>query len=303
MSKPKPCEVNAPSSGQAGGSKTKTAKRCGALIHRHQPGDTSNPSLTPRLHLATPSVALHNMAVHDGMAIHGLGSTAQTGPEQQQQHHHHNRGRQSMSPKQSRRQETEARLIRAVGDLMARDGFDALGVNAIAREAGVDKVLIYRYFDGLNGLYRAYGEQADFWPDLAEFLAPGPDALFALPPAEAGAQILTNYARAIQRRPRTLELLAWEMTQRNALTIALEEVRERRSDELGQLLAQRGFPLSREVMLMVVMVSAGINYLSTRRRSIRIFSGINIRDDATWDDLHHVLVTLFTALLPPTEPP
>ena len=47
---------------------------------------------------------------------------------------------------------TRRRLISAVGSLLAREGFKGIGVNAVAREAGVDKKLIYRYFDGLPGL-------------------------------------------------------------------------------------------------------------------------------------------------------
>jgi AcrR family transcriptional regulator len=62
------------------------------------------------------------------------------------------------------RRETERKLIEAAGRLMAREGFARLGVNAVAAEAGVDKVLIYRYFDGLPGLIRAYARQGDFWP-------------------------------------------------------------------------------------------------------------------------------------------
>ncbi|MBK7457943.1 MAG: helix-turn-helix transcriptional regulator [Betaproteobacteria bacterium] len=52
--------------------------------------------------------------------------------------------------------------------MLARDGFGAVGVNAIARQAGVDKVLIYRYFDGLPALLRAWGESGRFWPRVAD---------------------------------------------------------------------------------------------------------------------------------------
>lgn len=52
---------------------------------------------------------------------------------------------------------TEERILAAVGQVLARDGFAAGGVNAVAREAGVDKVLICRYFGGLPGLLRAWG--------------------------------------------------------------------------------------------------------------------------------------------------
>jgi AcrR family transcriptional regulator len=52
-------------------------------------------------------------------------------------------------------------LVRAVGTLLARDGFTALGVNAVAKEASVDKVLIYRYFGGMPELLGAFGRSAD----------------------------------------------------------------------------------------------------------------------------------------------
>ena len=51
---------------------------------------------------------------------------------------------------------TKHRLITAVGTLLAREGFGALGINAVADEAGVDKVLIYRYFGGMDELLSAF---------------------------------------------------------------------------------------------------------------------------------------------------
>ena len=50
---------------------------------------------------------------------------------------------------------TERKLIRAVEKLLARGGFGMLGPSAVAREAGVDKMLIYRYFGNLDGLVAA----------------------------------------------------------------------------------------------------------------------------------------------------
>jgi AcrR family transcriptional regulator len=50
------------------------------------------------------------------------------------------------------KEETKARILAAVGKLLAESGFRQLGINAIAREAEVDKVLIYRYFGDLPAL-------------------------------------------------------------------------------------------------------------------------------------------------------
>jgi len=48
--------------------------------------------------------------------------------------------------------------------VLARDGLVAVGINAIAKQAAVDKVLIYRYFGGLPELLRTWGASGRFWP-------------------------------------------------------------------------------------------------------------------------------------------
>ena len=45
---------------------------------------------------------------------------------------------------------TEQRMLKAVGEMIRRDGFEKLGVNAVAAHCGVSKILIYRYFGSLD---------------------------------------------------------------------------------------------------------------------------------------------------------
>jgi AcrR family transcriptional regulator len=47
---------------------------------------------------------------------------------------------------------TEQRLIDAVKCIVRKEGFNGLGVNKVAREAGVSKCLIYRYFGSFEHL-------------------------------------------------------------------------------------------------------------------------------------------------------
>ena len=54
------------------------------------------------------------------------------------------------------RELTEFALLNAVNTLIEDEGFENLGVNAVAAKAGVSKMLIYRYFDSLDGLIAAY---------------------------------------------------------------------------------------------------------------------------------------------------
>lgn len=63
-----------------------------------------------------------------------------------------------MSPTAPRdRGDTERRLIAAAQAVLLDEGAAALGVNALARRAGCDKQLVYRYFGGLDGVIAALG--------------------------------------------------------------------------------------------------------------------------------------------------
>ena len=59
--------------------------------------------------------------------------------------------------------DTEKRLIEAVSKVIEEEGFTKIGINRIARQAQCDKVLIYRYFGGLDGLLVAWAKQYDFY--------------------------------------------------------------------------------------------------------------------------------------------
>lgn len=190
-------------------------------------------------------------------------------------------------PRTRDRAATEERILAAVGEVLARDGFAALGVNAIAKQAGVDKVLIYRYFGGLPELLHTWGASGRFWPRVADLLGDDPQALLALPPAERYARFFSHFVDELRLRPLTLEVLAAEVVERNELTAILEAEREAWGDEAtrvlgGDALASR--PFMRGVTLLLV---AGVQYLLLRSRKIRVFGGVDLRSDEGWDELKH----------------
>ena len=63
---------------------------------------------------------------------------------------------------------TRAALLESAEQILATRGIGALGVNSLASAAGCDKVLIYRYFGGLDGVLAALGEERQLWPRVAE---------------------------------------------------------------------------------------------------------------------------------------
>jgi AcrR family transcriptional regulator len=195
------------------------------------------------------------------------------------------------------REETEQRLVQAVEDILRDEGFAALGVNAVAARAGVDKVLIYRYFDGLPGLLRRFAESGAFWPSLDEVLGPDRELLCEPDPARLGARLLSAYGRALRARPVTLELLAWECSQRNELTPVLEEVRERWGMQVLAALPKGALAEGPRANAAAALLSAAVNYLALRARHIRHFTGVDIQSNEGWAALEAAMEGMLRGLL------
>jgi len=183
------------------------------------------------------------------------------------------------------REATKARILGAVGVVLARDGFGAVGVNAIAKEAGVDKVLIYRYFGGLPELLREWGTSGRFWPRVAELLGADPEAFHRLDAPERYARFFEHFIDALRERPLTLEILAAEIVERNDLTAILESEREAWGEEASRLLAAGEFARRPALRGLTLLLVAGVQYLLVRSRKIRIFGGVDLTKDAGWDEL------------------
>jgi AcrR family transcriptional regulator len=194
---------------------------------------------------------------------------------------------------------TEERILAAVGQVLARDGFAAVGVNAIAREAGVDKVLIYRYFGGLPELLRTWGASGRFWPRVADLLGDDAQALLARPLAERYARFFEHFVDELRARPLTVEILAAELGHRNELTAILEAEREQWGHEATRVLGGAEFATRPFLNGVTLLLVAGVQYLVLRSRRIRIFGGVDLRSDAGWDQLKASIAALAATLFPP----
>jgi AcrR family transcriptional regulator len=193
------------------------------------------------------------------------------------------KARTKQTPARARdRNATQERILAAVGAVLAREGFGAIGVNAVARAAGVDKVLIYRYFGGMPELLRAWGASGHFWPSLDELLGENPSAVLQLPAAQRFALFFDHFIDALRARPLTVEILAAEIAQRNELTTILEAEREQWGAQAEALLGGEEFRQRPHLRGITLLLVAGVQYLLLRSRKIRIFGGIDLSGDAGW---------------------
>ena len=187
---------------------------------------------------------------------------------------------------------TEQELVDAVGRLLVRDGVASFGLNAVAREAGVDKVLIYRYFDGLNGLLRAFAGSTSFWPSIDEVLGHGDSDLRLMAPADRWATGLVRYARALRRRPIIREVLAWEQVEKNELTEILRVRREEWFAELLRLLPDDTTATDVDPVAAALVIATSVHYLVARSRLHGDFNGLDIDSDAGWAVVEDIIHTI-----------
>lgn len=198
------------------------------------------------------------------------------------------------------REATRTRLITAVGTLLGREGFKGLGVNALAREAGVDKVLIYRYFGGLSELIAAFGREGNFWPSIKELAGGDIEEYGRLPLTEQLSRLGRNFISAIRQRPLTQEILAWEMVERNELTIELETIRENTMMNFFDMF----FPATNkgpDIAAMGAVIGAGVSYLVCRGRQISLYNGVDLQSEAGWQRLERAIDMMIAGLFAGAE--
>ena len=177
------------------------------------------------------------------------------------------------------RQTTEMNLIKAVDELIEENGFEGLGINAVAAKAGVSKMLIYRYFNSLDGLIAAYIQQHDYWINFDEQL---PDE------EHIGELIKEIFKRqiAMLRQSYTLRrLYRWELTSNNIFIKELREKREAKGVWLVDAVSKLSKHPQKETAAMASILTAAISYLSLLEENCPVFNGINIQTEDGWKEL------------------
>jgi len=194
------------------------------------------------------------------------------------------------------RSETENRIYRAFTNILETEGFAKLGINAIAKQAGVDKNLVYRYFDGLQGLFLRYVEEGDFFPYLDQ-----PDTM---PSLERIAEKVTAYARELRAKPGTQEILRSQVTQPH--TDATRPLFRYANNRL--IASFEDLPVDivdkTSFIHVITLIIAGIVYLSLMSKHHRYFMNFHLQDEANWTELEALIPLLLKGLTPEnTQPP
>ncbi len=138
------------------------------------------------------------------------------------------------------KKQTMQRLVDAVGTIIKSKGYKGLGLNAIAKEAGVSKILIHRYFGSVDLLVEAYVLKNDYWiaktGEVAVETEAGTDK-------EKLQKLVSNLLRGHFEYFNTHEemrsIILWEITEHTNLLNSICRLRE----ETGSILLDKAVPL------------------------------------------------------------
>lgn len=155
--------------------------------------------------------------------------------------------------------EKKARLIAAVGEILAEDGYLSLGLNKIAVRANVSKPMIYRYFGSLNGLLKTYITQKDSWLPYFESLN--------LPEHPTTEELKRCYIKMLQDQFRFFhaqkemqKLVHWQISEHNPLMYAVCQNREREGIRLLELADAHFFDSGISLKAVMALLVGGIYY-------------------------------------------
>lgn len=196
---------------------------------------------------------------------------------------------------------TKAVILDAVGSLLAREGFGGIGINAVAREAGVDKVLIYRYFGGLPQLLDAFAQKGGYWPSIGEILGKDLREIGRADLGELSSIILKGYVRELRRRVTTQEIMRWELVNRNELTDRLAGMRESQGMEILGLLPTDPETARRvDLPATAALLHAGLMYLLLRSKTADRYMGVDLKSDKGWRRIEKSLDAIIDAVFEKT---
>lgn len=177
----------------------------------------------------------------------------------------------------------EKRLLIAVSQIIENEGFNKIGVNKIAKQAKCDKVLIYRYFGGLEGLLSTWAKENDFYTlayraysERATKVESSEDLI------ELTQNILLEQLDFLRTNKLMQELLAWELSG-NSTFRSIQDEREKNGFKLQEALEQKLGKESRVARMFITILIASINYIVLATRQYSLFNGIDFSNQETWE--------------------
>lgn len=191
------------------------------------------------------------------------------------------------------RAKTTQRIIDAFEEVLAERGIQAIGVNRVAERAGVSKVLIYRYFGGLEGLISYYIRMGRLYPNFTE------PVLEQLRPSNEDElsrlwhKQLTQLFRQFRNNKASRELLKANTIENDPIADIASQVQD---EEITRLIGQFSFVDDVDKEAISAVTVGAMSYLTLLAGNNRTMAGIDLRSEDGWKRIENAVKLIYKAL-------
>jgi len=173
---------------------------------------------------------------------------------------------------------TETKIYESFLSLLEEKGPQAVGINAIAKKAGVSKELIYRYFGGLQGLLLQLAKKGDFFKSL--LMLQNED----LETVESVKEFAKAGTKELRENKLTQEILRWQLLENNDATRDLFQFSNQQIDKVFSI-SDKDTSLNHALQLMI----GGYVYLTLLSKFNKTFITTDLTSQDSWDNFDKAL--------------
>ena len=191
------------------------------------------------------------------------------------------------------RVKTTQRIVEALEEVITERGLEGVGVNRVAEKANVSKVLIYRYFGGMEGLLEYYVKMGKLFPVF------NPTVLDQIRPLHESDVARIWYRQVIQtyRYFRTFkaarEVLKASVIENDSIA---ETTARAQDEEMTRLVSQLSFAKGADTQAISAVILGAMTYLTIMAQNDRTMISIDLRSEEGWKRIENAVKAIYIAL-------
>jgi len=157
------------------------------------------------------------------------------------------------------KEETKQKLIKATGEIFMEKGYKGLNASKIADTAGVNKVLVYRYFGNVQELFKAYLIQKDYWISTQDHV----DDVIQVDDSgrELAKNALKDQIAYFLANKEMQQIIRWQITEPNDISRSVADSRERVGEQLFEVIDPYFQDTDVNFRALMAVTVAGIYFL------------------------------------------
>jgi AcrR family transcriptional regulator len=154
---------------------------------------------------------------------------------------------------------TRKALVDAVGEILAQHGYSKLNVTKVAAKAGVDKKMVYHYFNSFNNLLKIYINSKDFWkPVLDKFSREDSPKIDNL--KDFIISVFREHFNYFSSEVEMQAFILWQVSESNPLLRKISDEREEQAAGIIGMTDQHFSKSSISLRAVLAVILGGIYY-------------------------------------------